>query len=270
MPSLSRHRSNFKWGQYEQIRPLRKELYGKVCLARRGSETAVVKVSYKKLQSKFSRDPRSESSILRKLSDLSHPNIVHWLAEYEDENEYCMVLELCRGGNLYDWVTASRKTGVARSYFQQVAKGLSFLHQQGLCHLNLGLENLLLDKESVKIANFVYARPALHPLTVSVDTLPGHKQYMAPEVFNLGPFDGRKADMWSLGVILFALLTGVLPFQLPCASDPTFCGVTQGKVISELRVAPAATDLLSKLLSLSPASRPSAEDVLDHEWLLRV
>jgi len=121
---------------------------------------------------------------------------------------------------------------------------------------------------SDKIANFVFARMALNPLTATIDMLPGHKQYMAPEVFQTTtPFDGRKADMWSLGVVLFALLTGVLPFQMPCMSDPAFCAVTQGQGVAALRLPPPAAVLLTKLLSVDPASRPTAEEALAAAWL---
>lgn len=267
MPALSRHRSNFKWGLWEQIRPLRKEAYGKVCLARRGSETAVVKVSYKRFESQFARDARSESAILKKLSLQPHPHIVQWIAEYEDDQEFCMVLELCRGGNLFDWATSSHQPGAARLLFRQLAEGVAYLHSQGIAHLNLSLENLLLDRDCVKIANFVFARPALAPLTSTIETLPGQKQYMAPEVFQTGTFDGRKADMWALGVVLFSFLTGVLPFVLPCTSDPAFCAITQGTGISALELPPDVTALLTGLLSVDPSKRPSAEDLLATKWL---
>jgi len=179
-----------------------------------------------------------------------------------------MVLELCRGGNLFDWVTASHKPDVARFFFQQLVKGMVHIHGQGLAHLNIDLENLMLDRDCLKIGNFVFARPAQNPLTATVDTLPGHKQYMAPEVFQTTtPFDGRKADMWSLGVVLFALLTGVLPFQLPCLSDPAFCAVTQGQGVSALGLSPPATVLLTQLLAVDPTSRPTAEEALAAEWL---
>lgn len=268
MPGLSRTRSNFKWGQWEQIRPLRKEVYGKVCLARRGGETAVVKVAYKRCEGKLARNPRTESAILKKLSANPFPHIVQWLAEYEDEQEFCMVLELCRGGNLFDWVVSSHNSDTARFFFQQVVKGVAHIHSQGLAHLNLGLENLLLDRDCVKIANFVFARPALSPLTTTIETLPGHKQYMAPEVFKLtDEFDGRKADMWSLGVVLFTLVTGMLPFQLPCTSDAAFVAVTEGRGIAAMNLTPSASELLSRLLSVSPASRPTAEELLKAEWL---
>jgi len=264
----SRHRSNFKWGQWEQIRPLRKEAYGKVCLARRGSETAVVKVAYTRCERKFARDPRAESAILKRLGQNPNSHIVQWLAEYEDDQEFCMVLELCRGGNLSDWVASAHKPDVARFFFQQVVKGVAHIHSQRLAHLNLGLENLLLDRDCVKIANFLFARIAQSPLTSTVDTLPGHKQYMAPEVFQTtSPFDGQKADIWSLGVILFALLTGMLPFQLPCTSDPAFCAITQGKGIAALNLSPSAAVLLARLLSVDSASRPTAEEILTAEWL---
>jgi serine/threonine protein kinase len=268
MPSLSRHRSNFKWGQWEQIRPLRKEAYGKVCLARRGSETAVVKVAYRRWEGKFARNPRAESAILKRLGQNPHAHIVQWLAEYEDDQEFCMVLELCRGGNLFDWVESSHKPGVSRFFFQQVVKGVAHIHSQGLAHLNLGLENLLLDKDCVKVANFVFARATHIPLTATVESLPGHKQYMAPEVFRtVNPFDGQKADIWSLGVVLFALLTGILPFQLPCTSDPAFCAIIQGRGIAALNLSPSAAVLLTQLLSADPASRPTAEEILNAEWL---
>jgi serine/threonine protein kinase len=216
----------------------------------------------------FARDPRGESTLLRKLAQNPNPHIVQWIAEYEDDQEFCMVLELCRGGSLFDLLSASHNPEVARFFFRQVVEGVGHIHSTGVAHLNLDLENLLLDKDCVKVANFVFARSALTPITTAIHTLPGHKQFMAPEVFqNIPSVDGRKADMWSLGVVLFALLTGMLPFQLPCNSDAAFFAVTQGTGIPAMGLPSSASALLSQLLSLSPSSRPSADEVLASEWM---
>jgi len=150
---------------------------------------------------------------------------------------------------------------------------VEFIHKNGLVHLDLSLENILLTKQKVlKICDFGLAREGrIFKLPHPVGKLP----YMAPEVFAKKEFDGQKADVWSLGVILWCLVTSLALYEMPTDTDARFQRLRSGKKgIKELLKAfqvdgipESVIDLLSGMLNVNPNQRLSIKAVLDHPWL---
>ena len=106
-----------------------------------------------------------------------------------------------------------------RHYLLQILSGLQYIHEQGLCHLDIKLENILLDSQyDVKIVDFGFATALKGADGQGVRDMNGTEGYMAPEVVSKQPYDGQSADLFACGVVLFMMLTGEPPFS---STDPT-------------------------------------------------
>ncbi|CAH0473871.1 unnamed protein product [Peronospora belbahrii] len=175
------------------------------------------------------------------------------------------------GGDLYDYVTAMPGRRLPETeallYFAQIVKGLCFLHAIGVAHRDLSLENVLLKDGHVKICDFGLSADADH---FSADVV-GKFYYMAPEVTQHAVYDPKCADMWSLGVILFIMLTGSPLFVDENARAPTLRVLKKygvGKILElwglKQHLSKPTINLLASMLQLEPSRRLSAEDVAHH------
>jgi len=156
-----------------------------------------------------------------------------------------------------------------------LAKGLHYIHQHGICHLDLSLENILLTKaDEIRICDFGQAQTKrkIHDR----DLRRGKPKYMSPEVYRLQEYDGFKADIWSLGIILWGMVTNTLVYRKASLNDPRFAilakygaeGINlllQHEKISD--VPSDLVDLISRMLDMNPKTRYSAADVLAHPWV---
>nr|ALJ03414.1 calcium/calmodulin dependent protein kinase [Aeschynomene evenia var. serrulata] len=217
----------------------------------------------------------NEILVMRKIVEKvsPHPNVVDLYDVYEDSNGVHLVLELCSGGELFDRIvshdryTESEAAGVVR----QIAAGLDGIHRAKIVHRDLKPENcLFLDsrKESpLKIMDFGLS--SVEEFTDPVVGLFGSIDYVSPEALSQGNVTA-KSDMWSLGVILYILLSGYPPFiaqtnrqkqQMILNGNFSFYEKTW-KGISQ-----SAKQLISDLLNVDPTRRPSAQDILSHPWV---
>jgi BR serine/threonine kinase len=152
----------------------------------------------------------SNSKIHREIalhSITNHPNVLRLFSTVETATHICLVLELAERGELFD-LLLSRKVfteTLAVAFFRGIVLGVEYLHSLGICHRDLKSENVLLDLHyQVKIADFGFA--AWMPEGTATDQC-GSAHYMAPEVVAGGEYDPRRADVWSLGIILFTLVS---------------------------------------------------------------
>ena len=219
-------------------------------------------------------NPMKECEIMRRLT--GHKHVLSLLQEhYDSENGlHWMVLKYCPKGEFSDYVAKNKflDESTARHYFRQMLLGLSFLHSANICHLHISLENMLLDEAGqLKICDFGVARLMRENgsnFPAPIRERPGKLRYMAPEILRGDAFDGRKADLFSLGVVLYICLVGSPPFQFAAGSDLRFAMASPGRLsamLQRLRVAervPAgAVDLLTGLFRLDPSNRLSLEQV---------
>ncbi|KAI8367876.1 kinase-like domain-containing protein [Choanephora cucurbitarum] len=147
---------------------------------------------------------------------ISHPNIMSLLdvIDLSDSPNLYLVLEYVQGGELFEHLVSQGRLSEAeaRKYFQQIIIGLDYCHRHLICHRDLKPENLLLDREkNIKIADFGMA--SLQPTGSLLETSCGSPHYASPEIVNGIPYDGSSSDIWSCGIILYALLSGHLPFD---------------------------------------------------------
>uniref|UniRef100_A0A672L8L0 BR serine/threonine kinase 2 n=1 Tax=Sinocyclocheilus grahami TaxID=75366 RepID=A0A672L8L0_SINGR len=166
------------------------------------------------------REKLSESVLMKVereiaiLKLIEHPHVLKLHDVYENKKYLYLVLEHVSGGELFDYlVKKGRLTPKeARKFFRQIISALDFCHSHSICHRDLKPENLLLDeKNNIRIADFGMA--SLQVGESLLETSCGSPHYACPEVIRGEKYDGRKADVWSCGVILFALLVGALPFD---------------------------------------------------------
>ncbi|OMO82370.1 hypothetical protein COLO4_23061 [Corchorus olitorius] len=236
-----------------------------------GFEVAVKEIDKKLLSSKVSENLLKEISIL---STINHPNIIRFFEAIETEDRIFLVLEYCDGGDLAAYIHRYGKVSeeVARHFMRQLAAGLQVLQEKHLIHRDLKPQNLLLSIKGVtpqlKIGDFGFAR-SLRPLDLA-DTLCGSPLYMAPEIIQNQKYDA-KADLWSVGAILFQLVTGKPPFdgnsQLQLfqnilrSTEPRFPeGATE-----ELH--PDCVDLCRSLLRHNPVERLTFREFFNHKFL---
>ncbi|XP_027190398.1 serine/threonine-protein kinase ATG1t [Cicer arietinum] len=223
-------------------------------------------------------NPRLKASLdceIHFLSSVNHPNIVHLLHFFQGDDECVyLVLEFCPGGNLASYIRSHGRIQqlTARMFMQQLGSALKLLHSHGIIHRDLKPENILLsshgDDAVLKIADFGLSRTA-RPGEY-VETVCGTPLYMAPEVLQFQRYN-YKADMWSLGVILFELLNGYPPFngrnnvQLLKNIRSCTCLPFSPLIISGLD--PDCLDICSRLLCLNPVERLSFDEFYLHSFL---
>eukprot|EP00898_Chlorokybus_atmophyticus_P005395 jgi/Chlat1/5857/Chrsp4S06367 len=206
-------------GKYELGRTLGEGTFAKVKYARdtESGRGVAIKVVDKDriLRNKMRDQLKKEIAVMRSLRP--HPCIVQLLEVLASRSKIYLVLELVTGGELFDKVVAAGclPEAEARKYFQQLIDGIEHCHTHGICHRDIKPENLLLDSQGhLKISDFgLSALPTAN--AEMLKTTCGTPNYVAPEVLADRGYDGKPADIWACGVVLYVLLAGYLPFDEP-------------------------------------------------------
>lgn len=211
-------------------------------------------------------------SILSKLE--RHPNIITLFEVFETKTRLLLVLELATGGTLQDKVALGALSEVeAQHVTAQVASALEHMHRAGVTHRDLKPENILFERDVAKVTDFGLASMASSSQLHVMRTRVGTETYVAPEVLR-GDDYGPSVDVWSLGIIVYAMLCGSPPFKsdhLPKLFQQISRARLEFPEAAWAGVSPQAKDLLQQLLLVpEPAHRGSARDVLDHKWLYGV
>ncbi|XP_070200917.1 serine/threonine-protein kinase BRSK2-like [Littorina saxatilis] len=179
-----------------------------------------------------------------------------------------LILEHVSGGELFDYlVKKGRLTPKeARRFFRQIISALDFCHSHNICHRDLKPENLLLDdKNNIRVADFGMA--SLQVEGSMLETSCGSPHYACPEVIRGEKYDGRKADVWSCGVILYALLVGALPFDDDNLRQ-LLEKVKKGIFHIPHFVPPDCQNLLRGMIEVDPEKRLTLEEVMRHPWVI--
>eukprot|EP01091_Cochliopodium_minus_P017778 TRINITY_DN7037_c0_g3_i1.p1 TRINITY_DN7037_c0_g3~~TRINITY_DN7037_c0_g3_i1.p1 ORF type:complete len:512 (-),score=119.45 TRINITY_DN7037_c0_g3_i1:124-1626(-) len=250
-------------------------------------ESYAIKImdKHKFSSTQMSENMKREILILRKLQ---HPNIVSVIDIIDNNKNLYIVLELAKGGELFDRIMEKEKFSEeeARQMFKQLLDAVSYLHSKNIVHRDLKPENILLDNKkdnTIKITDFGLARIVGNKQMMQTQC--GTPHYVAPEILNLGnnSFNGsniqgygKEVDSWSLGVILYILLTGCPPWDSDENDDEVhiFKQIKSGIVTFPQDlfkdVSPSAIDLIKQLLTFDPSKRLSVEDALLHDWILNI
>lgn len=202
---------------------------------------------------------------------MNHPNILCIYDVFQGENELYLVLEYVQGGELFDFlVNRGRLPPLeALAIFKQIVYGLNYAHSLSIVHRDLKPENILihsLNPPLIKIADWGMA--AFAPPPLRLETSCGSPHYASPEIINGFKYAGSATDIWSCGVILFALLTGRLPFD--DKDVRTLLGkVRGGKYEIPAYVDPLAKDLLTRMLVVDVRRRITIPQIMAHPWFNR-
>ncbi|KZT23657.1 Pkinase-domain-containing protein [Neolentinus lepideus HHB14362 ss-1] len=200
---------------------------------------------------------------------MNHPNIMRIYDVYEGDKELYLILEYVEGGELFDYLVNHGKLRPlqALAYFKQIVYGLNYAHTFSIIHRDLKPENILIHSFSpplIKIADWGMA--AFAPPDRQLDTSCGSPHYASPEIVNGLKYEGTATDIWSCGVILFALLTGRLPFDDKNVRT-LLSKVKVGKYEVPAYVDPQAKDLISRMLVVDVTKRITMPEILAHPWL---
>ncbi|KAJ3359608.1 Serine/threonine-protein kinase brsk1 [Allomyces javanicus] len=201
---------------------------------------------------------------------VQHPSVMQLYDVYETDEELFLVLEHVEGGELFDYLVKKGRLDEqeACSFFQQIIYGVHYCHQHLICHRDLKPENLLLDStRKIKVADFGMA--SLQQIGKQLETSCGSPHYASPEIIKGVKYDGAKSDIWSCGVILYALLAGNLPFDDDNIRR-LLSKVKAGKFYMPPHISPAAQDLIQKMLVINPDHRMTMDQIKRHPWFKQV
>ncbi|KAJ3110371.1 MAP/microtubule affinity-regulating kinase 3 [Phlyctochytrium bullatum] len=242
--------------------------YGKVKL---GYDTRTnEKVAIKVIEKAQIQSPKQVARLQREIRFLKllyHPHIVKVYDVIEKEDYIYIVMEYAAGGELFDYIVAHKrvKEGEAREFFRMVLSAVDYCHKNAVIHRDLKPENLLLDdRKSIKIIDFGFG----NNFTTDglLDTFCGSPFYAAPEMILGKKYEGPEVDMWSLGVILFALLCGHLPFDDEDMKE-LYKKIASGSYTCPDYLLPNARHLISRLITVDPKKRATLQEVLLHPWV---
>jgi serine/threonine protein kinase len=198
---------------------------------------------------------------IRVLKRLNHPNIVKLIEVVREEKNIFVVLENCEGGSLLNHILSGAKMGLAEvvRVFRQIASAVGYLHSEGIAHGDLKPDNIVLTKSGeVKLIDFGYCKEDV----MSGDgDKSGTIKYAPPEFFRRGLYNPRKADMWSLGIVLFVMVTGSFPYY---TSEDAIVRdlIAEGRMVPVSRIGPEFADVYRVLTNRFPRLRPNVEVIL--------
>jgi len=246
--------------------------FGKIMLARDLSEKEVV----------IKQIPKESSCVLevRKEVDagnrLKHPNVSNFIEYFENENNHYLVLDRVHGSDLFSIIEKRKfvpfSDSEARSMFKQILKAMQYCHKQGIVHRDIKLENILRGSDGhITLIDFGLCD------TVNEGDLSerfcGSMDYVAPEVLSRKTYDAYVSDMFSLGIVLYALLFAEFPFVAKDRVKAIRAGLTMPKPkfcdqkMKKWNVDPDAKDLILKLLTQDPLERLTLMDAKFHPWM---
>ncbi|KAJ3613200.1 hypothetical protein NHX12_019452 [Muraenolepis orangiensis] len=249
-------------GNYRLLKTIGKGNFAKVKLARHiltGREVAI------KIIDKTQLNPNSLQKLFREvriMKILNHPNIVKLFEVIETDRTLYLIMEYASGGEVFDYLVAHgrMKEKEARAKFRQIVSAVQYCHQKHIVHRDLKAENLLLDADmNIKIADFGFSNE--FTMGNKLDTFCGSPPYAAPELFQGKKYDGPEVDVWSLGVILYTLVSGSLPFDGQNLKELRE-RVLRGKYRIPFYMSTDCENLLKRFLVLNPSKRGTLEDHL--------
>ncbi|KAF9178308.1 hypothetical protein BGZ51_007887 [Haplosporangium sp. Z 767] len=239
------------------------------CHRRTNDQVAIKIISKASLANKAAvhRGIEREIAIMKLIN---HPHVIQLYDVYETEKDLFLIMEYVSGGELFEYLVSRGRLDEAEAlrFFQQIIVGLAFCHKRKICHRDLKPENLLLDaRMNVKIADFGMA--SLQKSGRLLETSCGSPHYASPEIVTGMKYDGSSSDIWSCGIILYALLTGHLPFDDENIRH-LLSKVKAGKFHMPSDISAGARDLISRMLTVNPKRRITMQGVISHPWFRAV
>ena len=245
---------------------------------RESGDRVAVKIVDTLKTEQFSKKSRSVTlnidSEMQVLRALDHPNIIKFYGMYRSPTNVHLILEYADGGDLLNRILEKGCYDEidGRIIFGQICAGVSYLHSRDICHRDLKPDNVLLTADgTAKISDFGLARHASQSEN-NFRTYCGTPHYFAPEMFKLQKQQvdgyGKAVDVWSLGVILYIIVSGKPPFDDENLGEQVVNGIFEFDGPEFESVSDSAKDLISRLMTVDPKLRLTADEALKHPWLL--
>lgn len=270
--------------RYKKLQDLNEGTFGVVMLALDTQAREQVAIKFLERGAGVSRGVVRE--VLNHRLCVAHPNIVQFKEVFLTPQHLAIVMEFAAGGDMFEYVIKHKGSApgeglpeeVARGFFQQLILALDFCQKLGIANRDIKLENTLLDgalpRPNVKLCDFGYSKNEFvdsRPKTVS-----GTPDYIAPEVLLNDQYDGKKADIWSCGVMLYVMLTAVLPFAKRgddrsnnlVRLQQLFPRIVAADYEQPRRVTEECRHLLKRMLTPDPAKRVTIPEIMQHPWFL--
>ena len=200
---------------------------------------------------------------------LCHPHISMLYEVIETDRQVVLIMEHASGGELLNYIRRSElhqlKEKEARRIFRQIVSAVDYCHQNSLIHRDIKPENILLDKNTdVKMIDFGFSNTFQEG--VLLDSFIGSPHYAAPELLQGIKYSGPEVDMWSLGVLLYVMVCGRLPFK-DKDMKLLYEKIKKGDVVFPEFISDNAKNLIQRLLVIDPKRRATMRDVYDHSWI---
>ncbi|XP_048449282.1 maternal embryonic leucine zipper kinase isoform X3 [Rhincodon typus] len=243
--------------------------FAKVKLARHilTREKVAIKIMDKEL---LGEDlPRVQTEI-EAMKNLSHQHVCRLYHVIETAQKIFIILEYCPGGELFDYIIAKDRLSEeeARIFFRQIVSAVAYVHSQGYAHRDLKPENLLIDEDhNIKLIDFGLCAKPKGGLDYPLKTCCGSPAYAAPELIQGKTYIGSEADIWSMGVLLYALLCGFLPFDDDNVMT-LYKKIMRGKYNVPKWLSPTSVLILNQMLQVDPKKRITVKHLLSHPWLI--
>ena len=257
---------------YKYGRLLGKGAYGKVnlCLhALTGRLVAIKSINKSKITKERQRQKiKIETSIMKTLSDSN--NIVKIFEKYETKKHICIVMEYICAGDLLSFIKKRSKLSepIAKFIFKQIILALQYIHSHNIVHRDIKLDNILIDLDNnIKICDFGVSK-IIKKGDILVEQC-GTPAYIAPEILKNRGYEGFGVDIWSAGVVLYAMLSGTVPFKGNDVKELHKL-IIEGKYKTIKNVSKEANHLIKCILEVDPKNRIKAEDILVHPWMINV
>ena len=229
-----------------------------------GEKVAVKILDKKKILEETDKTRLEREIKLMKI--LRHPNIVHLYSVIQTTQFIYLIMEYVSGKELFDYIIKKVKLQEieACKFYQQIISGIEYLHKLKIVHRDLKPENLLLDsKKNIKIVDFGLSN--MYPKNELLSTACGSPCYAAPEMINGDKYNGLLVDIWSSGIVLYAMLCGYLPFE-DKDNDLLYDKICEGKFEVPNFISDLANDFLHKILNVDPRKRYNLSQIKNHPW----
>ena len=257
---------------YKYGRLLGKGAFGKVNLSLHiltGRLVAIKSINKTKITTERQKSKiQIETSIMKTLSKSDH--IVKMFETYETQKHICIVMEYICAGDLLSYIRKRSKLNeqIAKYIFKQIILGLQFIHNHNIVHRDIKLDNILIDLDNkIKICDFGVSKRV-----VNNDKMFDHcgtPTYIAPEILRNKGYEGYGVDVWSSGVVLYAMLSGTVPFKGNDLNE-LHDVIMKGSYKEIKDISNEASHLLKCILEVDPRKRISVNDILFHPWLIDV
>ena len=203
---------------------------------------------------------------IRILKQMKHSNIIQLYSVIQTSTTIYLVMEYSPGRELFDYIVSKKRLSETEAceFFQQIVAGVDYMHRNRICHRDLKPENMLLDSNRIiKIIDFGLSNN--YGKNELLATACGSPCYAAPEMIAGNKYQGIKIDTWSVGIILYAMVCGYLPFE-DSNNDALYKKILDAKFAVPSFVSDGCKDMIKKILTVDPNKRFTIQQIREHPW----